>query len=105
MSSATNSATPYTIAIEGMTCGHCIKAVTQALAGVPGVHVRSVALGTAEIAAPDGLTVAAAVNALSDAGYTASVAAPTSDATKAGRSGVSCCGGPANGPSSGRCCS
>jgi copper chaperone len=27
-----------TILIEGMTCGHCVRAVSQALAKVPGVE-------------------------------------------------------------------
>ncbi|QOJ16353.1 MAG: heavy-metal-associated domain-containing protein [Phycisphaeraceae bacterium] len=61
----------FTLTIDGMTCGHCVRAVTKALAAVPGVGVRSVAVGRAEITAPDGLTVAQAVNALGEAGYAA----------------------------------
>ena len=61
----------FTLSIDGMTCGHCVQAVTKVLAAVPGVGVRSVAVGSAQITAPDGLTVARAVNALGEAGYAA----------------------------------
>lgn len=63
----------YTLAIDGMTCGHCIRTVSATLGEVPGVAVRSVAIGNAEIEAPDGLSVAAAIAALDDAGYPARV--------------------------------
>lgn len=59
----------YTLAIDGMTCGHCVRAVSATLGNVPGVAVRSVALGSADIEAPDGLTVAAAIAALDEVGY------------------------------------
>ena len=60
--------------VEGMTCMHCVKAVTQALSEVAGVTaVREVSLeaGTAEVEGspdPDAL-----VNAVRDAGYRAEV--------------------------------
>jgi copper chaperone CopZ len=60
-----------TLAIDGMNCRHCVNAVTKALVGVPGVEVRSVAIGNAQITAPDRLTVDRAVAALDDAGYSA----------------------------------
>ncbi|HEX2837376.1 MAG TPA: cation transporter [Phycisphaerales bacterium] len=63
----------YTLLIDGMTCGHCVRTVSSTLNKVPSVVVRSVAVGSAEIEAPDGLTVAAAVVALDEAGYPARV--------------------------------
>jgi len=62
------------LAITGMSCDHCIRAVNQALTALPGVTVESVRLGRAELRydetriTPDQLT--AAVN---DAGYSATV--------------------------------
>ncbi|TVQ85993.1 MAG: cation transporter [Chromatiaceae bacterium] len=60
--------------IEGMSCMHCVKAVTEALSAVPGVTtVRGVDLehGTAAVdGAPE---PAALVAALQAAGYQAEV--------------------------------
>ena len=42
-----------TLAITGMTCGHCVAAVRRALESVPGVVVRAVELGRAEIDVAD----------------------------------------------------
>ena len=41
--------TRLTLHIEGMSCGHCLNAVNQALAAVPGVTVGSVRMGRAEL--------------------------------------------------------
>ncbi len=38
-----------TVFIEGMSCGHCLNAVNRALASLPAVTVRSVAIGRAEV--------------------------------------------------------
>ena len=35
--------------IEGMSCGHCLNAVNQALNGHPGVRLGSVQMGRAEL--------------------------------------------------------
>lgn len=35
--------------IEGMGCGHCVKAVREALAGIPGLQVEEVKLGSATV--------------------------------------------------------
>ena len=32
--------------VAGMTCGHCVKAVTSALEGIKGVKIAKVDLGT-----------------------------------------------------------
>ena len=65
-----------TLAIEGMSCGHCVAAVKQALADVPGVADRQVAVGSAVLAIdpaarPVSDTIAAAIEAIRDAGYDA----------------------------------
>ena len=54
----------YTFAIDGMTCGHCVRTVSATLG-----EVRGVAVGNAEIDASDGRTVAAAIAALDEVGY------------------------------------
>lgn len=38
------------IAINGMTCTHCVAAVRRALESVPGVRVQHVAIGSATVA-------------------------------------------------------
>ncbi|MFB3132331.1 MAG: cation transporter, partial [Rhodothermales bacterium] len=38
-----------TLQIEGMSCGHCVKAVQGALEAVEGVEVHAVEIGTAQI--------------------------------------------------------
>jgi copper chaperone len=39
-----------TLAITGMSCGHCVARVKQSLASVPGVQVRDVSIGSASVA-------------------------------------------------------
>lgn len=59
------------IKIEGMTCGHCVRAVTTALEKLPGVERVEVDLtsGTAVLAGtPD---AAAALAAVREEGYQA----------------------------------
>ena len=38
-----------TIEIGGMSCGHCVAAVAQALGGVEGVKVEAVQIGSASV--------------------------------------------------------
>jgi copper chaperone len=35
--------------IDGMSCGHCVQAVKRALAGLDGVEVEAVEIGSARI--------------------------------------------------------
>ena len=37
------------IQIEGMSCGHCVKAVREALAGIPGLRIEDVQVGSATL--------------------------------------------------------
>lgn len=61
-----------TLAIEGMSCTHCVAAVRAALESVEGAVVRSVEVGTAEVDAAASTDRDALVAAVEDAGYTVS---------------------------------
>jgi copper chaperone len=61
----------YTLKIEGMHCGSCIRRVSQALAATPEVKVSEVRVGAARVSAPeDPLSIESAMAALAKAGYT-----------------------------------
>ena len=58
--------------VSGMSCGHCVGAVRDALAGVPGVKVDEVRIGSASVTIDESKTkVSQLVDAVSDAGYEA----------------------------------
>ncbi len=59
-----------TIGIGGMSCHHCVMAVTRALSAVPGVEVKDVKVGSATVAF-DGSTAALVEirEAISSAGF------------------------------------
>lgn len=64
----------FTLRIEGMHCGACVRRVTQALASVAGVTVGEVNIGAAHLAsAIDPAPVDLAVAALANAGFAASL--------------------------------
>jgi len=60
------------LAVDGMSCGHCVARVTKTLSALPGVRVGAVKVGTATVeydpATSSPQTIAAA---LEDAGYPA----------------------------------
>lgn len=61
-----------TLHIEGMSCGHCLNAVNQALSAVPGVRINAIRIGRADVSYDETATgpsqLAAAVT---EAGYRA----------------------------------
>jgi copper chaperone len=62
----------FTLRIDGMHCGSCVRRVSQALAGTPDLVVQEVTLGAArfstnKVPAPVDLAIAA----IAKAGYTA----------------------------------
>ena len=83
-STPTTTSTSGTVdlAIDGMSCGHCVAAVRDALGDVDGVAVERVGVGAATIhVGPEGAdAVRAAIHAVSDAGYPARVTAPRAGA-------------------------
>lgn len=61
-----------TLQINGMSCGHCVNAVRQALEEVPGVTVENVAIGSARVSyEPDKTKTTDITEAVVDAGYEA----------------------------------
>jgi copper chaperone CopZ len=62
----------FTLLIDGMHCGSCIRRVTQALSSVQGAQVEEVRLGAARVKfSSDSARVDDAIAALSTAGYKA----------------------------------
>lgn len=58
--------------IEGMSCGHCVAAVSEALGELDGVSVENVRIGSAEVNyQPELVSAEQIVLAVEDAGYTA----------------------------------
>lgn len=64
------------LTIQGMSCGHCVRAVRNALAAVPTVQVNDVQIGSASLET-DGTpaSIEAIMAALDTAGYAAEVRA------------------------------
>ena len=63
------------LAIEGMTCDHCVRAVRGRLEKTPGVQVENVEIGSATVRLDSRrASVADLQDAISDEGYTAEVA-------------------------------
>lgn len=63
-----------TLHIDGMSCGHCLNAVSKALADKQGVTVASVRIGRAELEYDEAIIGPDAVAAfVTEAGYPATV--------------------------------
>jgi copper chaperone len=59
-----------TLTIGGMSCDHCLHAVTAALAGIPSVEIERVRIGAATLRFdPARVRVDQLVSAIGDAGY------------------------------------
>jgi copper chaperone CopZ len=62
----------FTLRIDGMHCGSCIRRVTQALASTKGIHVEEVQIGAAKLTSSlEPPPVEVALAALAKAGFTA----------------------------------
>jgi copper chaperone CopZ len=65
------------LAVQGMTCGHCVAAVRRALEEQDGVQVEEVAIGSARVAYDPARTSPERLAAVVDEeGYAASVVEP-----------------------------
>ena len=64
--------TQFTLKIDGMHCGSCVRRVSQALSATEGLVVNEVTVGTAQLAsATEPPPVDQAIAALAKAGYAA----------------------------------
>jgi len=64
-----------TMKIDGMSCGHCVAAVREALTELPGVQVDDVRIGSAAVRYdPAAVTPEQVADAVRDAGYEPAVA-------------------------------
>jgi copper chaperone CopZ len=62
----------FKLKIDGMHCGSCVRRVSQALSGAPGLVVDEVTVGTAKVSsAQDPAPVDLAIAAIAKAGFTA----------------------------------
>jgi Cu+-exporting ATPase len=62
----------FTLLINNMHCGACVRRVTEALSSAEGIEVKEVLMGTARLSSPqDPPPVALALHALAKAGYPA----------------------------------
>ena len=68
-----------TVQITGMSCGHCLHAVNEALASQPGIQLESLRIGRAVVRYDDQVTSPATIESLiNEAGYSATAAPPES---------------------------
>lgn len=62
--------TEETISIQGMNCGHCVKAVQHVVSAIPGVVSLEVAVGSAKVSYDEDKTSSEAIaKAVEDEGY------------------------------------
>lgn len=62
----------FTLKIDGMHCGSCVRRVSQALAATPGVIVNEVSVGSARLtSAEQPAPIDLAIAAVAKAGYAA----------------------------------
>lgn len=64
----------FTLRIDGMHCGSCVRRVSQALSATEGLKVEEVRIGAARLSAPaEEAAAELAISALAKAGYKAMV--------------------------------
>ena len=64
-----------TLKVTGMTCGHCVAAVTKALQEVPGVESADVSLEKGQAVVQGAADPTALIEAVKEEGYEAESAA------------------------------
>ena len=75
--------------VNGMTCGHCVRAVTQAVKTVDPEAQVHVDLGAKRVSVEGRISADEVIRALDAAGYPA---VPAREAAPAGASRNGCCG-------------
>ncbi|MCG6951140.1 MAG: CopZ family metallochaperone [Burkholderiales bacterium] len=62
-----------TLKVSGMTCNHCVMAVTKALGSVPGVEAADVSLEKAQAVVKGSADAQALIAAVKEEGYEATL--------------------------------
>ena len=62
-----------TLKVTGMTCNHCVMAVSKALAKVPGVEAAEVSLENAQAVVKGGADAQALIDAVKEEGFEAAL--------------------------------
>ena len=62
-----------TLKVSGMTCNHCVMAVSKALEKVPGVEAADVSLENAQAVVKGGADAQALIDAVKEEGYEAAL--------------------------------
>jgi copper chaperone len=61
-----------TLRVDGMSCGHCVSAVREALSSVEGVRVEDIRIGQATVSVDShGVQLGTLIDAVAEAGYEA----------------------------------
>jgi copper chaperone len=63
-------ATKFSLTIDGMSCGHCVKAVESALSAVDGVESADVEIGRATVKVGPDVSSETLAAAIEEEGYT-----------------------------------
>ncbi|MFL9815065.1 heavy-metal-associated domain-containing protein [Stutzerimonas sp. VN223-3] len=84
--------TTIDLQVQGMTCGSCVRHVTQALTPIAGVDRVEVDLDTGLVRVEGNADSTALITALDDAGYPAQAASNTTPTTAAKTGCGSGCG-------------
>jgi copper chaperone CopZ len=61
------------LAIEGMSCNHCVQRVSKTLDALPGVRVKTVAIGSAEVEVDEAADAERIPRAIDEIGFPARV--------------------------------
>lgn len=81
------------LVVEGMTCGHCVRTVTQAIQAVDPHALVDVDLSSGVVKIVGQLAVEQAVEAIQRQGYVIAAVLPSEADTPAAPDASSCCGG------------
>lgn len=83
---------PLELVIDGMTCGHCVGAVRDALNHLKGVDVRRVTVGSASIDVDTQVvSPASVIEAVNGAGFQARFSDESPKVVPQTTAGTSCC--------------
>ena len=79
--------------VEDMTCGHCVRRITQAIQAVDATAKVEVDLAEAEVQIDGDLDIASAIMAIGEAGYSVVTILESGRTSEQKSQSKACCGG------------